>query len=113
MRLFKFACKEGESLVYFDHVHVLDLVGRGYHYPSTCALDSAMDCVRGQNRPQNINHVPGIQPCPRDQNIPGSPRPPTAPYMQTTIFTQGEEPGHIRGYALYADVWLNSLTVTS
>ena len=25
---FKFACKEGESLVYFDHV--LDVVGRGY-----------------------------------------------------------------------------------
>ena len=28
MRLFQFACKEGESLVYFDHV--LDVVGRSY-----------------------------------------------------------------------------------
>ena len=48
MRLFKFVCKEGESLVYFDHV--LDVVECGYRlavdFAHTCALGPAMDlCV--------------------------------------------------------------------
>ena len=60
MRLFKFACKEGESLVYFDHV--LDMVGCGYrlvvsftHAYTLLALRWTR--VRWQNRPLNGNHI--------------------------------------------------------
>ena len=76
MHLFKFACKEGESLVYFDHV--LDVVGRGYRLAVDFAHTHALLALRwtrmhGQNRPLNGNHV---QPRPaRDQIIPGSPPP--------------------------------------
>ena len=82
MQLFKFACKEGESLVYVNHV--LDVVGRGYrlavnfaHAHVLLALLAIDLCVCRQNRQLNSNYV---QPrTARDQNIPGSP--PT--YTQT------------------------------
>ena len=74
MQLFKFAYKEGESLVYFDHV--LDVVGHVYSLVVNFAhahvlLALLWTHVCGQNRPINGNHV---QPRPaHDQNRPGSP----------------------------------------
>ena len=93
MRLFKFACKEGEGQVYFDHV--LDVVGRGYHLVVDFAHAHALlvlrwTLVHEQNWPLNGNHIQ--LPPARDQNIPGSP--PNLPYMQTEIISQGREPGY-------------------
>ena len=86
-------CKEGESLVYFNHM--LDVVGRGYHLVVDFAHAHALLALRwthvhGQNEPLNGNHV---QPRPaRDQNIPGSP--PNLPCTQTEIISQGGEPSY-------------------
>ena len=64
MRLFKFVCREGESLVYFDHM--LDVFGCGYHLAvdfihAHALLVMRWTRVRGQNRPLNIittsNHI--------------------------------------------------------
>ena len=60
MRLFKFACKEGESLVYFDHV--LDVVRRSYHLEVDFAHAYALSALRwtrvhGQNRPLYLQLV--------------------------------------------------------
>ena len=51
---------EGESLVYFDHV--LDVVGRGYHFAADFAhahgsIAGPRAHVHGRNRPLNDNHV--------------------------------------------------------
>ena len=56
MRLFKFVCKEGESLVYFDHV--LDVVGHGFRLAVDFAhahgsIAGPRAHVRGRSRPLN------------------------------------------------------------
>ena len=65
----KFACKNGESLVYFDHV--LDVVGRGYPLTADFAhVNESITRPKAHLRGRKVNHV---QPRPaHDQNIPRS-----------------------------------------
>ena len=60
VQLFKFACKEGESLVYFDHV--LDVVVRGYCLAADFAHTHASIAgpkpyVHRRNQLLNGNHI--------------------------------------------------------